>query len=456
MNEFLNEDENILFAIPKNVFYLPSLTQKFCNAFLNYYELKEFNEDVIYKDPKIQSKNLIIFKSKEDFCYSMLKFYLTAYSTDRIKNPELRESFNSIIFNFVNSQYHQYILNSSSLIEYFVKGILIDIDKYFLSQMATANILRLVERFSLTDIKSRENRNSVSLENFEKFSYDKSKIFENLCGKIFTNLNKYMSDFMQEITNTYNILYTSNNNTNSLINTINKKDAIKKFISYSIIFSEYIVLLEILIKINSSLFLDQRNLLFTNLLNFLTNISTRLTNSNSHKKIKDILSYNVDNTNLNQPKINAQATLMNDVFRSLGYPIISIFNDLNSAKAFSEENEFSKQLSLSDFIDFENFKNILDDLKESDLTKQNTLDINNKSDKNKISMIIDYPKSEIENDLDKYKDTINMLIEKKKLKAHLNYNDDDRKSKIDNEKLCFICFTRNMDTILSPCNHGIF
>jgi len=455
LNEFLNYDENILFAIPKNVFYLPSMIQKFCNAFLNINEFKEFSEEIIYKDPKIQSNKLIIFKSKEDFCFSTLKFYLTVYATDRIKNPELRESFNSIIFSFINSQYYLNILNSSVLIEYFVKGILIDIDKYFLSQMATANILRLVDRFSLTDIKSRENRNSVSLENFQNFSKNKSKLFENLCGKVFGNLNKYMSDFMQEITNTYNILY-SNNNSSNLLNTINKKDSIKKFISYSIIFSEYIVLLEILIKINSSLFLDERNLLFTNLINFLTNISTRLTNINSYKKIKDILSYNVDHTNLNQSKINTQAALMNDVFKSLSYPIISIFNDLNLANAFCDDNEFSKQLSLSDFIDFENFKNILDELKNGTVCKQIISNINDKTDKN--SMNIDNVKSEfdIEDHFEKYKDTINLLIEKKKMKVNLIISEDEFKDKNDNDKLCFICFTRNMDTILSPCKHGNF
>ena len=455
VNEFFNEDESILFAIPENAFYLPYHFQKFCNAFLNFSEIKEFSEEVIYKIPKTQKANkLDIFESKNKFCHTILKFYLTVYATDKIKNPELRESFNSVVFNFVNSQYYLDILNSGVLIEFFIKGILIDIDKYFLSQMATTNILKLVDRFSLTDIKSRESRDFLSLENFKTFSQNKSKLFESLCGKVFSNLNKYMSEFMQEMANTYNILYT-NSNSNVLINTINKKDAIKKFISYSIIFSEYLVLLEILIKVNSSLFLNQRNLLFTNLLNFFTNISTRLTNANSYKKIKDILTYNVDNANINQPKVNAQAALMNDVFKSLSYPIISIFNDLNAANAFSDDNEFSKQLSFSDFIDFKNFKNIVDDLKNGIVVKQIGTYNADKSGKNSTNVDAK-PEFDIEQDLDKYKQTINMLIEKKKVKANLKMSEAEWKIKNENEKLCFICFTRNMDTVLSPCKHGNF
>lgn len=452
LNQFLDNKESILFAIPKNVFYLPYQIQKFCNTLLNFTDIKEFSEDLIYKVPESQKGNkLIIFKTKDDFCHLMLKFYLTVFQSDKIKNPELRESFNSIVnFFIINSQYSNYLLNTCSLIELFVKGILIDIDKYYLSQVATINILKLVDRFSLTDCKCRENKGLLNLDKFKSFSQENPKLFESLCGKVFSNLNKYMSDFMQEISNTYNILYT-NSNSNVLINTINKKDAIKKFISNSIVFSEYLVLLEILIKINSSMFMNQRNLLFTNLLNFFTNISTRLANSNSYKKIKDILTYNVDNANLNQPKINAQAALMNDVFRGLSYPIISIFNDLNSAKAFSDENEFSKQLSFSDFIDFQNFKNILDECKNgNNAAKQ--LGAKN-AEKNSENVDVK-PEFNIDEDINKYKETINMLIEKKKVKTKMKMSEEEWKDKNDNEKLCFICFTRNMDTVISPCKHG--
>jgi len=456
LNEVLKENESILFAIPKSVFYLPSQIQKFCTSLMNFSETEDCSaEEVLYNVPKNEIGNqLNIFNSKEEFFSQFLFFYLTVFATDKIRNPELRESFNTIVYSLVNSELSIYILSSSVLIESFIKGVLIDIDKYFLSQMATSNILKLVDRFSLTDIKSHENINSINLNMFKNFSVNKSQLFESLCGKVFTNLNKYMSDFMQDITNTYNILHT-NNNSNILINSISKKDSIKKFISNSIIFSEYLVLLEILIKVNSSMFLDQRSLLFTNLLNFLTNISTRLTNADSHKKIKEILSYNVDDGNPNQNKVNIRKALMNDVFRSLGYPIISIFNDLNSVNAFSEENEFSKQLSLSDFIDFQNFQNIVDDLKNEIGSKQISSNNSDQTGKNS-SNVGSKSEFDIEEDIRKYKETISLLIEKKKIKTKLKINEDELNDKNDNEKLCFICFTRNMDTVLSPCKHGIF
>jgi len=467
MNEFLSDNENILFIIPKSLFNLPSQIFFYCNMFTNFHEIKEFSNDMIFSSKKEQILNentnsIIIenkkekeeiFKSKENFSFLILKFYFTVLASEKIKNPELREKFNLIISKFIIAQ-NPTILNSILLIDLFVRGILIDIDKFYLSQHAIRNILKLVDRFSLTDTKSSTDKSNNGLENLKKFSETHINTFENLCGKIFTNLNKYMSEFMQEITNTYNSI--NNNNTNILTNQVSKSHAIRKFINYTIYFSEDLVLLEILIKLNSKVFLDPNKLLFENLLNFFTNLSTRLINESSYKKIRDILTFYVNSNTMSQSIIQKQ-NVMNDIFKGLSYPIISIINDLNNENAFTENNEFIKQLAYSDFIDFQNFKNILTDLKldsnESSISNLNIPSIPNTKNSKNINK--DINKKEIEEILQKYMITIDSLIEKKKAKIRSKVREDELRDKNENESLCFICFSRNMDIILSPCNHSI-
>lgn len=522
LQKITDESENIVFILPKNIFFLPYQIISFCMIFMNFSNLEglpekyfnyfHFNKISFGVIPNISAHNNIIINSfqafqencnnknkhlnlfvstnllcgsnkdnklcfqeiKTKFCELILNFYLKVYSNDKIKNPELRETLNTIILLFIRYPLGGYILNSIVLIDLFLKGILIDIDKYFLTQIATQNILKLLETFSLTKLGVKEVKEQYQLLIMKDYAKKNKNLFENLCGKIFSNLNKHMSEFMHEISTAHNALFIPNSNIIS--SNFSKNDAIRKFINYSISFSEYLVLIEVLIKVNPKIFLDEKNLLFTILLNFLTNISTRLTNESSYKKIKEILTFDTQNNNNNPNnsiRLYAQKTMINDVHKSLCFPIISIISELNDNNAFQEDNIFFNNVSASDLIEFENFKNVLNDVIiniQNDPQSNKIKDINIsvdlcKNDSNSDKNIVQYYQSKnilkdknvfnpIKDVIDKYNETIDYLIEKKKVKAKIKMTDDEWKTKNDNESLCYICYIRDMDTILNPCSHS--
>ncbi len=65
-------------------------------------------------------------------------------------------------------------------------------------------------------------------------------------------------------------------------------------------------------------------------------------------------------------------------------------------------------------------------------------------------------KNDLDLVFDKYREIINKLNEKKKLKPISNNSEENNKEKYDIESLCFICYTRTIDTVISPCKHGKF
>ena len=226
---------------------------------------------------------------------------------------------------------------------------------------------------------------------------------------------------MQEITNSHNILFK--NSTNISLTNLSKTDTIKRFITYSINFNEYLVLIEMMIKLNSGIFLNSKNLLYTSLLNFLTNISTRLYDTNSFTKLKEILKYATSGS----ITMTNSIYFFNSYLKNISIPIISIILELNAKNAFEENTEFFNQISSSDLIEFNNFKNLTENIKEENF----------------------------KNFLNKYDEIIDYLIETKKVKAKAKMTEEEWVESNKIEDLCFICYSNVMDTLLVPCGHSM-
>ena len=111
--------------------HLPYEIMNYCFQYTNFHAIQDFDSTILDKTN--------FFKSKDDFCFLILHFYTKIYSNLKIKNPELREGINTIIFLFVRSPQVLNILNSNVLLQNFINGVLIDLDKYYLSVISSQN-----------------------------------------------------------------------------------------------------------------------------------------------------------------------------------------------------------------------------------------------------------------------------------------------------------------------------
>lgn len=451
----LDNGANKFQAVFRDFFYLFSfhseeIFYKFSYFLISYLTwLKDNNKEIIYYIPfkivdltfsfftmlvglksKIFSNKKIreeINKScphftKDDYIEKIVKFYLFLFSDETISNPEIRESlFKNIYFLLEKiGKIKEFFDKDPKLIDYLMKGILVNMQNDSFSSFSYKILLKLIEPNCLSYILLKNNNNNTQKEINVLMNYPQQYLSNNI--EILNSFLKSYSILFNEIMTSFAINLSSFiDKLNNPYQPLNDDMKYKLYLNLSSSFysmCNMLKLSEFFLSINADTFFDLKSLNFTNFINLMKNLSLRIIAKPYITNLFNIIEFeNKGNLIPEKKKIK---------FKELGYIIVGIFLKMESMKNSPKYENFLKKIAGLTEINYTAFLELAIELKK-----------NEKNEKN-LGYLSDY---------EKY---INSIIQLKD-KTVLPQEELDKLASED--KLCILCYEYPSNRKFVPCHH---
>lgn len=360
--------------------------------------------------------------TKDDYIEKIVKFYLFLFSDESITNPEIRESlFKNIYFLLEKiGKIKEFFDKDQKLIDYLMKGILVNMQNDSFSSFSCKILLKLIEPSCLSYTLLKNNNNTQKefnvlvnypqqyLSNNIEILNSFLKSYSLLSNEIMTSFAINLSSFIDKLNNPYQPL----------------NDDMKYKLYLNLSSSLYsmcnmLKLTEFFLSINAEIFFDLKSLNFTNFINLVKNLSLRIIAKPYITNLFNIIKEFEDKSELIPEKKRIK-------FKELGYIIVGIFLKIESMKNSPKYENFLKKIAGLTEINYTAFLELTIELKKNE----------------KNAKILNY--------LSDYEKYINSIIQLKD-KTILSQEELDKLASED--KLCILCYENPSNRKFVPCHH---
>ena len=399
--------------------------------------------------------------AEDDFIQNLVEFYLKLFADENIANPELKESLlKKVNFLLEKQIIEEFYDDDNKIFELLMKGLLKDLQITSLSHSASKILLKLITPicfgykifgknkkiqkqryvYNIKKVNNKEIFKDMVLdEKLKKYFEGNFNILEEFIKSYGVILNKVMTNYSMALSSIIEIgvarLDINNIEPNKYL--INKhRQAESDRALYQGLCSSYnemcqlLKIYEFLILTYPDEFLDSKKLNYTNFINVLKNISTRILSKPYIDHLIQLIK--TINPKLN-PKENSDKNKI-EIYK-IGLSIAGIFIQIHKWKKKNKfYDTFCKDTANTPDLNLEPFDSFM---------KLFLAELNNMQSKE--------DKKELIEDIEKnYSPMIEYLLSIRDVKQLTN---DEMDNLISQDKLCILCYEYPSDTELMPCKH---
>lgn len=409
----IKQNKYILYFIPKSVMNIPFEIFKFLNTIKSpLIKETENTKEANSKYSVFNKENL------NDFTYQIIYFYSLLFNDSTIANPELKETFMHKMAYFIRKKRMVKIFNQHhELLELLLKGLLKYMSVEGMYDKASDMIVKIIKPICFGE-KTEKVEKMKLIEVTKKFFEDNNNVFLEFMDNYNKLINQAMTDYTISLTEAahkiLNVNVSSNRRSQFREPFENAEVVIKKLMNNFLFMNDLMKIFEFLLTSYPNEFFDINSINFSRFSNFLKNLSSRILDKGYTEWLLKLLETYRPGKSI-------------DYYTQFAHSVIGIILNIYEHKNSPNFQEFINYLiSQSDF-DVEPFYAISTHVKKDE------------------NLLIQ---------LNKYKEIIDYFASLKTSKAQKKMSEKEWEEATNNELMCILCYSNNMNRELVPCGHG--